>query len=169
MRNARMRRVTTRCSRMRYKMMKLMMKRCTIARRVMIRCALAALTVFSVLNIAAASGASALECKRTQWPFASTYTKAEFVAHMNELPRQSVYEYFVYELTTPAKDVKLGRDLAKYLINTEASPDMKSFFELLSYSADLDKKTPRALDLNEVCAIHDRVGKLRTPSSEKKK
>lgn len=139
-----------------------------IMKKMKTRNLLAVLTAFSILNIAAAAGASALECKRTQWPFSSKYTKSEFVAHMNELPRQSVYEYFVYELTSGAKDVKLGRDLAKFLINTEASPDMKSFFELLSYSADLDKKTPRTLDFNDVCAIHDRVGKLRSPSSVKK-
>lgn len=127
--------------------------------------------LLGLIFIAYTVPARAYDCKRTQWPYAQKMSDSEFRMLFDRLPRQALYEYFLFEVTknTLPKDNDLFKKLAKYIFNTEVSREWHATLELLLLSAEWTKDQPRTLVFNDVCEFMDKVEHIRSPASIPKK
>lgn len=122
-------------------------------------------------SIADASNVFADACEARPWPYARSQTKEEFHQLMDTVKRDQLVRYLFQEVTKPESD-SVGFYLGKYLMGTEQDYDMRGFFDLIIYSAEVSEKgVNRALDFKEVCEIYNKVllEKGRKPSSMKSK
>jgi hypothetical protein len=101
------------------------------------------------------------DCKTQVFKGKLAAEKKEAYQAFAKLPRQTLVEAMLFEVTTAKKmDVKKAQWLLDYLENTEMNNDQQSFFKLISYSSEIEAVRPKKLKLTEVCDIMKKVNDL---------
>ena len=96
-------------------------------------------------------------CRAAKFPYGRTQSRDGFQRLFDRIPRRNLVQYFFSEVTKP-RNPSVAKPLSVYLIGTEANTDLREFFELVTYSADVAwDSEPRALPMQEVCDIFHRV------------
>jgi hypothetical protein len=97
-------------------------------------------------------------CKATPWPYSRTDSKEDLQALLNQLDRQSIVQYYFRELTQPGQP-SLAVPLKIYLVATEQDEDLRNYYRLLAWAANLEETgtAPRVLPLKEICELLARL------------
>lgn len=109
----------------------------------------------------------ASDCKAVKWPFSKNIKDIQPLSYQ-ALPRDHLYKYLYYELSSdPKVRVKeLAARLFYYLKNSEQNEDKYQMIMALEWVADLKTQNPRIIPIEEICSMEDKIE--RGPSSTKK-
>ncbi len=108
---------------------------------------------------------SGYACAATPWPLRDYPADRRSAYRMfHGVHRQSIYEYFLHEISTlenkdPAR-LSFARYLGSYLVDSEPSKIYRGFVELLIFSSDLNTPSAHRLDFNEICAFMAKTAQL---------
>ena len=115
-----------------------------------------ALVVVGALVSAGAQAAGPLvECKATAFPYKRVQKKQDFKRLFDRLDREALTQYLFAEVTQP-KGPGVADHLLAYLAGTEQNDDLRGFFELVRWGAEVsdDKSVPKKINLAEICEYY---------------
>jgi hypothetical protein len=97
------------------------------------------------------------DCPIIAWQFARKQSKHDFARIFARVDRAVLEANMLNEVTQPANDGgEFPYSLLTYLIRTENDPDMRGFWEVVQFGADLKSETSkvRAIDPTELCGYY---------------
>jgi hypothetical protein len=106
----------------------------------------------------------AYTCNATEYKKPISKIKKEAFSVLRVVPRQTLVEGLLYELTVPElskANIERSSMLLNYLENSEVDSNQRAFFKLLSSASELESQHPKSLKQKEVCEIMNKVNDLK--------
>lgn len=121
--------------------------------------------IYFFLYFLIATNVFAYDCVSKSLDTKNFHSKKSLYSFFHKQERQVLVEATLFELTSidlaKKENQKKAQMLLNFLTDSEININYQSFFKLLKFSTELDSTSPKALKINEVCEIMDKVNKLK--------